>query len=130
DRYLAAFLSEQVGAEFEGRVSGIAKFGLFVKLLETGADGIIPLSQLGREYWRYIERDGTLKGEDSGRVIAVGMPCKVSLVDATALTGGLTLEMLELNGKPMPKSSSGRGQHRGRKFGKSKGKKRKLQKRR
>ncbi len=130
DRYLAAFLSEQVGAEFEGRVSGIAKFGLFVKLLETGADGIIPLSQLGREYWRYIERDGTLKGEDSGRVIAVGMPCKVSLVDATAITGGLTLEMLELNGKPMPKASSGRGQSRGRKFGKSKGKKRKLQKRR
>lgn len=130
DRYLAAFLSEQVGAEFEGRVSGIAKFGLFVKLLETGADGIIPLSQLGREYWRYIERDGTLKGADSGRVIAVGMPCKVSLVDATAITGGLTLEMLELNGKPMPKGGSGRGRPRGRKFGKSKGKKRKLQKRR
>jgi len=130
DRYLAAFLSERVGAEFEGRVSGIAKFGLFVKLLETGADGIIPLSQLGREYWRYIERDGTLKGEDSGRVIAVGMPCKVSLVEATAITGGLTLEMLELDGKPMPKSSSGKGRPRGRKFGQSKGKKRKLQKRR
>ncbi len=130
DRYLAAFLSEQVGAEFEGRVSGIAKFGLFVKLLETGADGIIPLSQLGREYWRYIERDGTLKGEDSGRVIAVGMPCKVSLVEATAITGGLTLEMLELDGKPMPKSSSGKGRPRGRKFGKAKGRKRKLQKRR
>jgi ribonuclease R len=130
DRYLAAFLSEQVGAEFEGRVSGIAKFGLFVKLLETGADGIIPLSQLGREYWRYIERDGTLKGEDSGRVIAVGMPCKVSLVDATAVTGGLTLEMLELNGKPMPKGSSGRGRSRGRRPFKSKGKKRKVQKRR
>lgn len=129
DRYLAAFLSEQVGAEFEGRISGIAKFGLFVKLLETGADGIIPLSQLGREYWRYIERDGTLKGEDSGRVISVGMPCKVSLVEATAMTGGLTLEMLELNGKPMPKSSSGRGRPRGRAFGKNKGKKRKLQRR-
>ena len=129
DRYLAAFLSERVGAEFEGRVSGIAKFGLFVKLLETGADGIIPLGQLGREFWRYNERDGTLKGEDSGRLIAIGMPCKVSLVDATAVTGGLTLEMLELNGKTMPKGSSGRGRHKGRKFGKNKGKKRKLQKR-
>jgi ribonuclease R len=129
DRYLAAFLSERVGAEFEGRVSGIAKFGLFVKLLETGADGIIPLSQLGREYWRYIERDGTLKGEDSGRVIAVGMLCKVSLVEATAITGGLTLEMLELNGKPMPKAGSGRGRPRGRKPVKGKTKKRKLQKR-
>ncbi|GHA59532.1 ribonuclease R [Amylibacter ulvae] len=106
DRYLAAFLAERVGNEFEGRVSGIAKFGLFVKLNETGADGIIPLANLGREYWRYIERDGSLKGEDSGRIIQVGMPCKVSLVDATAVTGGLTLEMLELDGKPMPKGSS------------------------
>ena len=106
DRYLAAFLEDRVGAEFAGRVSGIAKFGLFVKLDETGADGIIPLSHLGREYWRYREQDGTLKGEDSGRVIAIGMPCKVSLVDATAITGGLTLEMLELDGKPMPKGSS------------------------
>lgn len=135
DRYLAAFLSERVGAEFDGRVSGIAKFGLFVKLLETGADGIIPLSQLGREYWRYIERDGTLKGEDSGRLISVGMPCRVSLVDATAATGGLTLEMLELDGKPMPKSSSGKNRSRGRGRGfskgkgKAKGKKRKLQRR-
>jgi ribonuclease R len=130
DRYLAAFLSERVGAEFEGRVSGIAKFGLFVKLLETGADGIIPLSQLGREYWRYIERDGTLKGEDSGRVIAVGMPCKVSLVDATAVTGGLTLEMLELDGKPMPKGSSNRRGSKGRGFSKPKSKKRKLKRKR
>ena len=130
DRYLAAFLSEQVGAEFDGRVSGIAKFGLFVKLLETGADGIIPLGQLGCEYWRYNERDGTLKGEDSGRVIAVGMPCKVSLVDATAITGGLTLEMLELDGKPMPKGGSGKGRSRGRGVSKGKGKKRKLKRRR
>jgi ribonuclease R len=130
DRYLAAFLSERVGAEFEGRVSGIAKFGLFVKLLETGADGIIPLSQLGREYWRYIERDGSLKGDDSGRIISVGMPCKVSLVDATAVTGGLTLEMLELEGKPMPKGGSGKRFSKGRSFSKTKSKKRKVKRQR
>ncbi len=106
DRYLAAFLSERIGSEFPGRVSGIARFGLFVKLDETGADGIIPLAHLGREYWRYIERDGTLKGEDSGRVIAVGMPATVRLAEAAPITGGLTLELLELDGKPMPKGSS------------------------
>lgn len=130
DRYLAAFLSERVGAEFDGRVSGIAKFGLFVKLNETGADGIIPLGQLGREYWRYNERDGTLKGEDSGRLIAIGMPCKVSLVEATAVTGGLTLEMLELDGKPMPKGGSGKGRSNGRSFSKGKSKKRKVKRQR
>ena len=130
DRYLAAFLSERVGAEFEGRISGIARFGLFVKLNETGADGIIPLSQLGREYWRYNERDGTLKGEDSGRVIAIGMPCKVALVDATAVTGGLTLEMLELDGKPMPKGGSGKSRPRGRNGAKPKSRRRKVKRQR
>ncbi|KAB7614360.1 ribonuclease R [Amylibacter sp. SFDW26] len=131
DRYLAAFLSERVGNEFEGRVSGIAKFGLFVKLLETGADGIIPLAHLGREYWRYNERDGTLKGDESNRIIAVGMPCKVSLVDATAVTGGLTLEMLELDGKPMPKGTGGKKFSRSRKpAAKGKSRKRVLKRRR
>ena len=122
DRYLAAFLADRVGAEFTGRVSGIAKFGLFVKLDDTGADGIIPLSQLGREYWRFNERERTLQGEESNRIIAVGMPCKVSLVDATALTGGLTLEMLELNGEAMPKGSGRQKSHKGRRVARSKDK--------
>ena len=119
DRYLAAFLADRVGAEFTGRVSGIAKFGLFVKLDDSGADGIIPLSQLGREYWRFNERERTLQGEESNRIIAVGMPCKVALVDATALTGGLTLEMLELNGDAMPKGSGRQKSHKGRRISRS-----------
>jgi ribonuclease R len=48
DRYLAAFLSERVGAELTGRISGVQRFGAFVKLDETGADGLIPIRSLGR----------------------------------------------------------------------------------
>ena len=119
DRYLAAFLAERVGSEFTGRVSGIARFGLFVKLDETGADGIILLSNLGREYWRYNEKDGTLKGDDSGRIIAVGMPALVRLAEAEPITGGLTLELLELGGKPMPKGTSRSKPAQGRKISKA-----------
>ncbi|MEO0342788.1 MAG: ribonuclease R [Pseudomonadota bacterium] len=108
DRYLAAFLSDRVGAEFSGRVSGIAKFGLFVKLDETGADGLVPMAYLGREYWRYNDRDKTLKGSDSGRLIAVGMPAEVRLADAAPIQGGLTLEVLTLDGKPLAKGPSAR----------------------
>ncbi|MGY9050039.1 MAG: ribonuclease R, partial [Rhodobacterales bacterium] len=50
DRYLAAFLSDRIGAEFSGRISGIAKFGVFVRLDETGADGLVPMRNLGNEY--------------------------------------------------------------------------------
>jgi len=122
DRYLAAFLSDRIGVEFTGRISGIAKFGLFVKLDESGADGIIPLSKLGREYWQYDDQERTLKGQDSGRVISIGMSCKVSLVDATAITGGISLEMLELEGKAIPKGSSRQASHNGRRISRSKDK--------
>ncbi|WP_069301215.1 ribonuclease R [Neptunicoccus sediminis] len=108
DRYLAAFLSERVGNEFSGRVSGIARFGLFVKLDETGADGMIPLSNLGREYWVYDHENKSLKGDRSGRVISVGMPATVRLAEAAPMTGGLLLELIEVGGKPMPKGESGR----------------------
>ena len=120
DRYLAAYLSERVGNEFSGKVSGIARFGLFVKLDESGADGMIPLSSLGREYWVFNAETNTLRGEKSGRIIAPGMPATVRLAEAAPLTGGLLLELLEVGGKPMPKSSSGRKfSHKGRKVSKS-----------
>ncbi|MCP5074992.1 MAG: ribonuclease R [Rhodobacteraceae bacterium] len=124
DRYLASYLSERVGNEFSGRVSGIARFGLFVKLDETGADGMIPLSALGREYWVYSRESNSLTGDKSGRVISVGMPATVRLTEAAPLTGGLLLELLEVGGKPLPKPSGGRKSYsRGRKLVKSRKKK-------
>jgi len=62
DRYLAAFLNDRVGAVMGGRVSGIAKFGVFVKLDETGADGMIPIRNLGSEYFHYDADSQTLMG--------------------------------------------------------------------
>jgi hypothetical protein len=55
DRYTAAYLAGQVGASFAGRISGVTRFGLFVKLLETGADGFIPARLIGDEYFRFDE---------------------------------------------------------------------------
>ncbi|MDR6267403.1 ribonuclease R [Roseobacter sp. N2S] len=125
DRYLAAFLSERVGNEFSGRVSGIARFGLFVKLDESGADGMIPLSSLGREYWVYNDESKSLTGDRSGRVITLGMPATVRLAEATPITGGLLLELIEVGGKPMPKGDSGRRTStKKRKFVKSRKRKR------
>ncbi len=126
DRYLAAYLSERVGDEFTGRVSGIARFGLFIKLDETGADGMIPLSMLGREYWAFDRDTNSLLGEKSRRVISVGMPATVRLSEAAPITGGLLLELLEVDGKPMPKGGGGRKTFkRGRKLSKSRRRKKK-----
>ncbi|MFO1105349.1 MAG: ribonuclease R [Amaricoccus sp.] len=111
DRYLAAYLSERVGSEFEGRVSGIARFGLFVKLDETGADGLVPISALGREYFLYDADRQTLTGEKSRRVIGLGARVTVRLAEAVPVTGGLLFEVLALDGRSLPSGgrSSGPG---------------------
>lgn len=107
DRYLAAFLSERIGAEMPGRISGIAKFGVFVKLDETGADGMVPMRSLGNEFFHYDQDSQTLMGSDSGLVIGLGQKVKVTLAEATPVTGGLIVELLEIEGKALPRGSRG-----------------------
>ena len=102
DRYLAAYLADRVGAEFEGAVAGIARFGLFVKLDETGADGLVPISSLGTEYFAYDPDSQTLTGERSRRVIGLGQRVTVRLLEAAPITGGLLFELLEIEGRRMP----------------------------
>ncbi|SFT35599.1 ribonuclease R [Sedimentitalea nanhaiensis] len=109
DRYLAAYLSERVGNEFSGRISGIARFGAFVKLDETGADGLIPVRSLGREYFHFDREAGTLMGADTGFIIGIGQRVTVRLAQATPVTGGLELELLTVEDKPMPKGQSPAG---------------------
>ena len=118
DRYLASFLSERVGAELSGRIAGIARFGVFVKLDETGADGLVPIRSLGREYFRHDADAQTLTGSDSGFVITIGQRVLTRLAEAVPVTGGLMLELLEIEGKAIPKSQSRPG--RPGKTGKSK----------
>ncbi|MEL7301219.1 MAG: ribonuclease R [Pseudomonadota bacterium] len=101
DRYLASYLSERVGNEFTGRISGIARFGVFVKLDETGADGLVPIRDLGAEYFHYDADALTLTGSDTGREIGLGQRATVRLAEATPVTGGLILEMLDIEGAPL-----------------------------
>ena len=103
DRYLAAWLAERVGAEFGGRISGITRFGLFVKLDETGADGLVPIRTLGHEFFHFDADAQTLMGDRSGLTISLGMRVLVRLAEATPVTGGLTLELLELEGEALPR---------------------------
>ena len=103
DRYLAAYLAERVGSEFTGRISGVARFGLFVKLDETHADGLIPVRSLGREFFRFNERSRTLRGEETGLEIGLGQRVTVRLAEAVPVTGGLILELLSVDDKPLPR---------------------------
>ena len=52
DRLIAAHLADQIGARFPARISGVTRSGLFVRLLETGADGFVPAATLGQRLFR------------------------------------------------------------------------------
>ena len=134
DRYLAAYLSERVGTEFGGRISGIARFGAFVKLDETGADGLIPIRSLGREYFHFDREAGTLMGSDTGLTLAIGQRVTVRLAQATPVTGGLELELLSIEDKALPRAPSPAGRSPRRKAAAGKRKaakiKRKVERRR
>lgn len=109
DRYLAAYLSDRIGAEFSGRISGVQRFGLFVKLDETGADGLVPIRSVGREFFHYDEASQTLTGSDTGQTIGIGQRVRVRLAEATPVTGGLVLELLSIEGGARPVTRPTRG---------------------
>ncbi|MEP3676230.1 ribonuclease R [Sulfitobacter sp.] len=124
DRYLAAFLSERVGNEMTGRVSGVARFGAFVKLDETGADGLIPMRNLGREYFHHDADSSTLMGSDTGMMIGLGQRVTVRLSEVTPITGGIALELLEIEDQKIPQGrKSPAGKSPRRKGARAKGKK-------
>lgn len=94
DRYMAAFLSDQVGAEFNARIRGVTRFGLFAALDDTGADGFIPMRSLGFERFRFDDENHAVIGETTGGIYRLGQSVRVRLAEATPMTGGLRFEML------------------------------------
>ncbi|VAW16604.1 3'-to-5' exoribonuclease RNase R [hydrothermal vent metagenome] len=94
DRLIAHFLSNRIGAEFDGRVTGLARSGLFVGLTETGADGFVPAASLGDEYFVADEASRAMIGERSGKGYRVGDAVTVRLREANPLRGQIAFEML------------------------------------
>jgi ribonuclease R len=93
DRYVAAFMEDRVGAVFDGRITGVTRFGLFVRLRETGADGLLPMRALGAEFFRHDEKSHALVGDRSGTTYRLGDGIRVLLAEAAPLTGGLRFDL-------------------------------------
>jgi ribonuclease R len=94
DRLIAHFLADRIGATFQGRISGVTRAGLFVKLSDTGADGLIPIRTLGTEYFNYDEARHALVGTRSGAMHTLGDVVDVRLVEAAPVAGALRFELL------------------------------------
>ncbi len=115
DRLIAAYLADRIGAHSQARVSGLVRSGLFVRLMETGADGFVPASSIGHEYFYHDEVRQALVGEDSGLGYRLGDSVEVRLVEAIPTAGALRFEMMSegrsLGARPKgvrPRSDKGR----------------------
>jgi ribonuclease R len=95
DRYTTAFLAERVGAQFTGRINGVTRFGLFVTLDDTGADGLVPVSTLAGDYYIHDEARHCLAGERTGMTYTLADRVTVELAEADPVTGGMIFTVLE-----------------------------------
>ena len=95
DRFTAAFLAERVGESFTGRVNGVTRYGLFVKLAETGADGLVPVRTMPFDNYFHDETRHALIGRRRKVTYTIGDTVEVRLAEADPITGGLILHLLE-----------------------------------
>ena len=112
DRYLAAHMGGRLEEEFDGTIAGVTRAGLFVRLAETGADGLVPIGAIGREFFVFDEEAQALVGERSGRVHRLGDKVRVRLKRADAITGSLAFELTDWPDHE-PREAPRRGARRG-----------------
>ncbi|MGD9921194.1 MAG: ribonuclease R [Pseudorhodoplanes sp.] len=107
DRLIAHHLADRIGATFAGRIGGVTRAGLFVKLDETGADGFIPARTIGDDYFQYHEDRHAMIGRSTGETYRLGDTVTVRLVEAIPVAGALRFELLSEGraGKRLPAPS-------------------------
>ena len=109
DRYVAAFMEDRIGQSFDARVTGVTRFGLFVRLADSGAEGLIPIRSLGADYFHHDEKRQALIGQRTHVSYGMGAALAVKLLEAAPLTGGLRFALADgsgdapqRTGKPRP----------------------------
>ncbi len=95
DRFTASYLADRVGARFAGRISGVTRFGLFIRLDESGADGLVPASTLPDDRYEHDEAAHALVGQRCGRTYRLSAAVAVILVEADPLTGSTLFRLAD-----------------------------------
>jgi len=117
DRFCALFLSEKVGSVFSGRINGVTRFGLFVTLDDSGADGLVPIRSLGDDYFVHDETQHLLRGRKSKQTYRLGNKIDVMLMEADPVSGSMIMDVLGGASGDAPRNtrSKSKGGHGGKK---------------
>lgn len=94
DMKKAEFMQDKIGQEYEGIVSSVTQFGIFVEL-ENTVEGLIRFENLGNEYFIYDEDRKRLIGENSNKVYKIGDKVKIRVISANKLLGQIDFEIVE-----------------------------------
>ncbi len=111
DRFTASFLASRVGSTASGRIVGVTRFGLFVRLDEIGADGLVPVSTLPDDRYIHDGQAHALVGERWQRRFRLGAEVRVTIAEADALSGSTVFRLIdaddgaEASWLPPPKSA-------------------------
>ena len=120
------FMADKVGDEFEGYVTGVAAFGLFVELIEHFVEGLVHVSTMADDYYRFVESAHLLRGENTQKVYRLGDKVKVQVIRVNMEVRQIDLGLVEIlervregergprRSKAAPKSDSKRKQRPGR----------------
>jgi len=93
DRYMAAYMEEHIGDVFSGRITGVTRFGLFVRLEGVGADGLVPMRLLPGERYSHDPRRHALTTRSGRIAYRLGEKVEARIVESSPVTGGAVLEL-------------------------------------
>ncbi len=103
ERYRAAWMEKHVGGEFDGTISGVTSFGLFVELDESKVNGLIHVTQLPHDFYHFDPIRKTLSGERVGRVFRLGDRVRIVVLKASLEERKIDFRLAEERGvKPLP----------------------------
>jgi ribonuclease R len=106
DRFCAFYLSGKIGAIFNGRINGVARFGLFVTLDDTGADGLVPIRSLGVDYFVHDEARHLLRGRSTKQTFRLGDKVQVMLKEADPTSGSMIMNLVNSQDSQSPAKTS------------------------
>lgn len=103
ERYRAAWMEQHVGGQFEGVISGVTSFGLFVELDDSKVNGLVHVTQLPHDYYHFDPIRKTLSGERTGREFRLGDRVRIVVMKASVEERKIDFRLAEERGvKPPP----------------------------
>jgi ribonuclease R len=118
ERYRAAWMEEHVGREFDGVVSGVTSFGLFVELTESKVNGLVHVTQLPNDFYQFDPIRKTLTGQRTGREHRLGDQVRIVVLKASVEELKIDFRLVEegrqAHGETKPPAASGPSARRGK----------------